>query len=150
MANVTVADVLTRLRALMAAYSPALGTDLSDGAPVVSLPAYYVEAGEATREGVRGRRLVSRQYIITVYVSQIARIDDRVETEAAKTACYVWIDPLANYLSGKPRLELDDAHPALVHGIGEVSDTGAAVFPPLQNKSYAAFALVVTIVTAQV
>src|SRR5436190_832338 len=98
MANVTVADVLTRLRALMSAY-PNLGTDLSDGAEIEALPAYFVEAGEATREGVRGRRLVTRQYLLTFYVTEIAKIDDRVEVEAAKTDCYAWIDPLADYLS---------------------------------------------------
>lgn len=154
MANVTVRDVFTRLRLLLVAFrnasGTALGTDISDGAAIAAYPAYMVEAGEATRQGTKDRRLVARAYTITVYVEEIPRIEDDAAVEAAKTRCYDWIDDLADYLSEHPRLETDTL-PSLggLVGIGEVSDSGAAVFPPKKGKPHAAFSVQVPVITAR-
>lgn len=154
MANVKVTDIKTRVRALCVAFRNAsnnpLGTDISDGAVIATYPAYMVEMFEAARDGTRGRRKVGRQCVITVYVTEVADMTNDTEVETAKDSCYAWIDDLADFFSERPRLELDDGAPLPgVDSIGEVADTGAAVFPPKKGKPHGAFAVSFPVVYAR-
>ena len=138
--SATIAQVRARVLALAAAY-PGMGTDISMGASITSLPAYTCVAGVAVwRKLSTQRYLVDRNYELWVYVDKLTDSNREDLTRAQIDDCDPWIVGLASYYSARPRLELNDA--GIVHDVQDISDSGPAQ-TPLRNQIYSGFRLII-------
>lgn len=146
MSSPTIKAQNDRIRAIMAAY-PAIGTDLSDGAALVSLPAFVVAPNGATRQAHSPRRRrVTRQFEIIGVVSRMTKITSLANRLAVYADAEAVLEAWVSWLYAHPRLMLNDG--GLVVSIGDISDGGFGPWS-YQEQDYSAFRLEIPVTTLQ-
>lgn len=146
MSSPTIKAQNDRIRAIMAAY-PAIGTDLSEGAALVSLPAFVVAPNGATYQPHSPRRYqVTRQYEIIGLVSEMTKITSLANRLTGYSDAEAVLQAWVSWLYAHPRLMLNNS--VLVTSVGNFSDGGFGPWT-YQGKDYSAFRLEIPVTTLQ-
>lgn len=143
MAAVTIAQIRTNVRAILATY-PGIGTDLSTGAALAALPAYEVTSGAGTRTLSGKRWVVTRTVRIWVYGAEVTDPTNETEVRAAFAATEAYIDEFADLIAANPTLK-GASDNGLVTGIGALSDNGVGLLYYEQPRLFAGFSLEFTV-----
>ena len=141
MAAVTIADLRTRVRAIVATHS-GIGTDVTTGIALAAVPAYEVTSGGATRVLSGRRAVVTRTLRIWVYALEIVDVTNEAEVRSAFVTAEALIDPIADLLAENPTLK--DATTTLVTGLTAPTDNGVGLLH-YEQKIYAGFEIEFTV-----
>lgn len=109
MAAVTMAQLRTRVRAIMALYS-GIGTDATgESVPIAAYPAFEVTpvSGEGNRVLSGGRYVVTRRMRILVHVQEVNPSDDAA-VFTAFAAAEAHVDAICNHFLNYPMFKLDN------------------------------------------
>lgn len=146
MSSPTILEQNNRIRAIMATF-PGIGTDLSEGAVLVALPAFVVAPNGATRQPHSPtRRRVTRQFEIIGVVSEMTKITSLANRLAVYADAEAVLEAWVSWLTKHPKLMLNDG--GLVVSVGDISDGGFGPWT-YQEKDYSAFRLQVPVTTLQ-
>lgn len=143
--SVSIADIKTRLEALLGDIDGIETVLNADECQIVTLPAVEVFAREGAWKPIAsGYVQVTRNFDIFLYVAVITQLESDTVFIAAMDECFQWVDAVAAYFIQRPRLERGDS--GIVFGTGDLKDSGA-IPVNYRGQGYAAIRLTLPVIT---
>lgn len=139
MATATVADTKTRIETLADAAITTLLTGSEERIARSTLPAIEARPGadSAQSNGAMGT-LVTREWELWLFVSEIVRPDSYDDVTRALEACYPYLDSVPDYFKDRPQLQDANKADPLVFGTTRLTSSGAVTTPYKDSKTYSA------------